>query len=110
MSLDSTRQILDFDPETGEYRTTYDYPMQPPSVAVPLALMEVTGEDVTDFDPLYEARDVDPDALDDMFRPDAGSTSRGSKVTFSYHDFDVSVESYGRIVIRPDDRDRTQYL
>lgn len=102
MSFESRRQVLDFDPEADEYRAMYDYPSRPPSVAVPLALMEVTGDDVTDLEPMYHVRDVDPDALDEMFDPALGGASRESRVTFSYHDFEVTVESFGRIVIRPE--------
>lgn len=105
MSFETTRQGVEFDPETGDYRTTYDYPSRPPSVAVPLALMEMTGDDVTTFDPMYEAEDVDPDALDELFRPTSGGVGRESQVTFSYQDFEITVESLGNIVISPEGDD-----
>ncbi|WP_135854196.1 HalOD1 output domain-containing protein [Halorussus salinus] len=100
MSFERKREIIDFDLENGTYQTTYDYPSEPPSVAVALALMEVTGRDVTDFDPLYEAASVDPDALDEMFRPKPGPRSRDTVVEFTYHEYEIQVKDFGRIVIR----------
>ncbi|UPV76561.1 hypothetical protein M0R89_18690 (plasmid) [Halorussus limi] len=100
MSFERKREIIDFDLETGTYRTTYDYPSEPPSVAVALALMELTGRDVTDFDPLYGSATVDPDALDELFRPKPGDTSRDAVVQFTYNEYEIRVKDYGRIVIR----------
>lgn len=102
MNFEQPRQVLDFDSETGEYRTTYEYPSRPPSVAVPLALMEMTGDDVTTLEPMYDAEDVNPEALDAMFSPTRSELSSESRVTFPYHDCEVTVESFGRIVIRPE--------
>jgi len=47
------------------------------------------------LDPLYTA--VDPDALDSVF-PAEGTRTVGT-VKFSYHDYEVTVHSMGRIVI-----------
>lgn len=100
MSFERKREILDFDPESGTYRTTYGYPSEPPSTAVALALMELTGKDASAFDPLYEAASVDPDALDDLFRPTSGDDDRDAVVVFTYHDYEIRVRDFGRIVIR----------
>ena len=100
MSFEPKREIVDADPATGTYRATYGYPSEPPSVAVPLALVEVVGGIVTDIDPMYEAVSVDPDALDELFRPPASSVGDECSVTFDYHDHEVTVKSHGRIVIR----------
>ncbi|WP_276302492.1 HalOD1 output domain-containing protein [Halorussus lipolyticus] len=99
MSFEPKREIVEADPVTGTYRATYGYPSEPPSVAVPLALVEVIGGVVTDLDPLYEAASIDPDALDELFRP---MTEKAEEccVTFDYHDHEVTVKSHGRIVIR----------
>jgi hypothetical protein len=99
MTFERKREIIDFDLEDGTYQTTYAYPSEPPSVAVALALMEVTGEHVTDFDPMYEAASVDPDALDELFRPKSSDTDRENVVQFSYREYSVRVMEYGRIVI-----------
>ncbi|NEU58084.1 HalOD1 output domain-containing protein [Halorussus sp. MSC15.2] len=100
MNEDNTVQILATDPEDGTYRVTYSYPSDPPSIAVPLAIVEMTDSDVMDLRPLYEATEVDPDALDDLFRPTASGAVRECNVTFRYHGYEVTVKSYGRIVIR----------
>lgn len=100
MSASQKREIVEYDPDTGTYRATYAYPSEPPSIAVPFALMEVTGSDVTELEPLYDAASVDPDALDELFRPTASGSQPDCRVTFRYHDHAVSIRNYGRIVIR----------
>lgn len=105
MALERHREILDYDPETETYRTTYGYPSKPPSIAVPTALAELTEVTVTDFEPMYHAGNVDPDALDDMFCPSTGSGSPEASVTFTYHGYEITVKSYGRIVLRELERD-----
>lgn len=100
MSPAQKREIVEYDPDTGTYRATYSYPSEPPSVAIPFALMEVTGSDVTDLAPLYDAASVDPDALDELFRPTPDGGHPDCRVTFQYHDYTISIRNYGRIVIR----------
>lgn len=52
-------------------------------------------------EPLYDA--IDPEALDDLFRPSGqGGSSRG-QVAFVYHDYVVTACSTGRVDIRPVD-------
>ena len=99
--LESKPEIIDHDPETGTFRTTYNYPSEPPSIAVPLAIQALTNRGVTDLDPMHDAADVDPDALDDVFRPTAGGGQREADVTFTYQGYEVTVKGYGRIVFRP---------
>lgn len=100
------REIIESEPEMGTYRATYDYPDEPPSTAVPLALMELTGCAVTDLEPLQDATSVDMDALDELFSPTASGGVREATVTFDYHDYEVVVKGYGRIVIRETDSQR----
>ncbi|WP_137286143.1 HalOD1 output domain-containing protein [Halorussus salinisoli] len=109
MTIEETGDVLTADPETGIYRVTYDYPSNPPSIAVPLAIGEMTGRGVTDLESLYEAGEVDPDALDDLFRPTASGIAPECRVTFAYHGHEVTVKSYGRIVIRTPDASRSIY-
>lgn len=92
--------IVDSDPETGTYRATYAYPSEPPSIALVHALMEVTERDVTDFEPLYNVSGVDPDALDELFRPSTNDAGRDCRASFQYYDYEITVRSHGRIVIR----------
>lgn len=100
MALERQSEILDYDPDTETYRATYDYPSQPPSIAIPAALAELADGDVTDFEPLYSVGNVDPDALDDMFSPSTGGRSVEAAVTFTYHGYEITVKSYGRITLQ----------
>lgn len=101
MTARRTQKHVDVDPEAGAYRATYHYPSEPPSLAVPLAMMALTDSGATDLEPLYEAESVDPDALDELFRPSGSPVAGECRVTFSYHGYTVTVKSYGRILIRP---------
>lgn len=103
MQSERKQQRVEFDPQTDTYRSAYTYPSEPPSIAVPLALTEVTDNRVTDLEPIHDATDVDPDALDEVFRPTAGGVRREGRVTFTYHGYTVAVESQGRIILREPD-------
>ncbi|PSQ48971.1 hypothetical protein BRD15_04470 [Halobacteriales archaeon SW_6_65_15] len=104
MNFEQKREIIDADPETGTYRATYAYPSDPPSIAIVHALMEVTEKDVTDFEPLYNISGVDPDALDEIFRPSTNDAGRDCRVSFQYYDYEIIVRSHGRIVIQSGDQ------
>ena len=109
MNADDSEQILSSDPDAGTYRVTYSYPSNPPSIAVPLAVTEMSGGDVTDLPPLYEAGSVDPDSLDDLFRPDPDGVVPECRVAFEYQGYEVTVKSYGRIVLRNREPVGSQY-
>lgn len=102
--LDEADELVEADLDTGTYRATYRYPSQPPSIAVALAVMELTDSDVTDLEPLHDATSVNPDALDDLFAPTGRGGSRNASVRFTYHDYTVTVKSYGRILIEETSR------
>lgn len=71
------------------------------SVTVVMAVASVVETDPLD---LHERLDdvVDPDALDDIFRPQADGTRRaGGCVSFVLHGHDVTVWSDGTIVVQP---------
>ncbi|WP_049921937.1 HalOD1 output domain-containing protein [Halopiger djelfimassiliensis] len=71
------------------------------STTVIHALADCMGVDVTDGRiSLYDA--VDPDALDDLFRPrHDGSPRTGGTLTFVVDDHRVTVTSDGEILIEP---------
>ena len=94
-----TPEVVESEPETDTYRATYEYPSHPPSIAVSLGLIEATDSSVSDFDPLYDEASVDPDVLDALFRPPANGTYREVRVTFTYHDYQITVKGHGRIII-----------
>lgn len=100
MNVERKYELVESDPEAGTYRATYGYPDMPPSIAVPLALMQVTETELTNLDPMYDAASVNPDALDELFEPTVNGAEDDCRVTFSYHDYTITVKSYGRIVIR----------
>lgn len=112
MNVERPFELVESDPEAGVYRATYNYPDAPPSIAVPLAIMEVTETEVTSLDPMYDAANVNPDALDDLFDPTATNpvsienSGDDCHVTFTYHGFTITVKDYGRIVIRSPAADR----
>ncbi|WP_435151961.1 HalOD1 output domain-containing protein [Haladaptatus sp. DFWS20] len=69
------------------------------STAVIMALAEVAGGDPAKIGmPLYDA--IDPDALDNLFSDKHDGTPRmGGKVVFDILHYQVTVHSYGQIVI-----------
>ncbi|WP_266075442.1 HalOD1 output domain-containing protein [Haladaptatus caseinilyticus] len=69
------------------------------STAVVMALAEVAGDDPAEMGmPLYDA--IDPDALDTLFSDKHDGTPRmGGKVVFDILNYQVTVHSYGQIVI-----------
>jgi hypothetical protein len=104
--LDPNGEIPDYDSKSGTLRTTYRYPSQPPSVAVPLAVGALTETRPTELAPMYDAAGVDPDSLDDLFRPTPRGVERDATVSFDYRDHRVTVKSHGRIVVRPSGTER----
>jgi hypothetical protein len=103
---ESQREGIECDPETGAYRTSYRYPSKPPSIAVPMAVQTLTDHEMTDLDPIYDATCLDPDALNDLFRPTASDSSgddepRDADVEFTYHGFTVTVTGNGFVELQP---------
>ncbi|MXV61694.1 hypothetical protein GS429_06370 [Natronorubrum sp. JWXQ-INN-674] len=84
------------------YRVTHD-PDGPAtlSTTVAHALADCLGTDVTDSRiSLYDA--VDPDALDQLFRPrHDGRPRSGGSLSFAIHEHYVTVKSDGEILIEP---------
>ncbi|WP_115863185.1 HalOD1 output domain-containing protein [Halorussus litoreus] len=79
-----------FDPELGER----------PVRAVLDALAEASHRPVEDLDVrLHDA--VDPDALDDLFRPTrTGALRNGGHVAFAVGEFEVDVHADGHVFVR----------
>ena len=70
------------------------------STAVVMALADITGGDPGNIGvPLYDV--IDPDALDNLFSDKHdGSPRTGGKVVFTILNYEVTVQSYGEIVIQ----------
>lgn len=74
--------------------TTLDYHHDSPSLRVVDALADLTDTDPLELDPMYDV--VDPEALDQLVRPDAnGDVS----VQFTYDDHAVEVRSDGTVTV-----------
>ncbi|WP_254525326.1 HalOD1 output domain-containing protein [Natrinema caseinilyticum] len=84
------------------YRASHD-PTGPATLSTTVvhALADCMGVDVTDSRvSLYET--VDPDALDDLFRPRYDGTPRaGGTLSFHVHGHYVRVSGAGEILIEP---------
>lgn len=90
---------LRYDLEAGEYQFDHDWDGDT-SVGskIVLALERITDTDVHDLDRLHET--VDPEALDDLFRPQPDGSPRDTGlVSFTYAGYVVTVNATGRIEI-----------
>lgn len=94
---------LDYNPETDTYRVDYDPRSDRPSVALVSAVSAITDREQTDLERLQGT--LDPESLDTLFdRTQQGRPRSEGRVEFAYHDFQITVYSYGSIEIRPDGR------
>ncbi|MFC7154585.1 HalOD1 output domain-containing protein [Halomarina halobia] len=92
MSIRSVEQYIS-DDDTGVIRgrASVDWASSDPVIdAVIDALVEVTGTDATDLDPLFEY--VDPDALTALFQPTSNATPPAvTAMQFAYDEYAVVV-------------------
>lgn len=97
---------IEFDAQTGRYRTEFDPSSVPPSRAVVAVVATIDGEDVTALEPLNDA--VDPDALDRLLEASPTRPQRGPRtVEFEYRSYRITVRSEGVVEVRRDpDSDR----
>jgi hypothetical protein len=90
------------DPENGTYTTEFEWG-EPESLPMTIveAVAEVRDVDETELERLTDR--IEPDALDRLFAPKDGATSRlRGSVTFPFAGTDVTVYAHGEIVIRYD--------
>lgn len=100
MSDDGFEEVtVDYEPETGAYRATFDSATVAPSTAVVEAMAAVRGVDPTELPPLFAV--VDPQALDRLCARRVPDQEGDRTVVFSYLDHEVTVKSLGTIRIRP---------
>lgn len=69
------------------------------STRVLLAIEEVDGRDATNL-PLL-ADNIDPDALDTLFDPDAGRPPETLEVSFTYGGYHVRVQGAETVTVEP---------
>lgn len=83
---------MERDPVSGEHRVHYDPATTPASLAVVAAQARVSGEEMTDLEPLYES--IDPDALDAL-TTDREGRMPDLRLSFDYEGNTVTVDSRG---------------
>lgn len=96
---------ITFDAETDTYRLHYDRRSdESVTTAVTRAIAAVTNTPPTDLDPLFET--IDPDALNQLYAPTHGGSSRDDGwVSFHLNNCVVIVDATGEIEITPDEDD-----
>ncbi|AQL42056.1 hypothetical protein BV210_04695 [Halorientalis sp. IM1011] len=97
MTVPDDREV-EYDAETGTYRTSYDPATQSPSIRVLEAVGAVRDAEPTALDPLDQY--VDPDALDHVFDPTAEKSGTHGSLSFNYEGLLVVVHSDGEIELR----------
>lgn len=93
---------IEYDPQTNTHRIWLDWSRtEPVSTLVVAAVAKAAGVDTTDLEPLYDA--VDPEALDELFKP-TGSTGRMiNSLSFPYSGHLVTVHGDGKVAVRSPD-------
>ncbi len=97
-----SRSTLGYHEPTGTYHVTYARATAPPSTIVVEAVATIADRDVKDMDPLL--RVIDPDALNALAQStDPEERIREGEISFTYHDHEIAVRTYGIIEIQPPD-------
>lgn len=95
---------VDFDPQTGVFRTEFDIHSRPPSEAVVDIVFTATGMDPLKLPALHDF--IDPDALNELFAPTLAGPSRSEgTVMFEFAGHQVTVKGHGVVEIEADDAD-----
>jgi len=94
-------EAVTYDPEADAYYAEHDWDGDASlSVTLVAALAEVADADPTDLDPLCAY--IDPDALDDLFRPRFGTQrTDAGRLELAFDGHRVTVYGDGEIVVRP---------
>lgn len=95
---------VEFDPESGVYRTNYNWSSRGSlSTAVLDAVSEAADSEAIDLPPLYEQ--IDPKGLENLFAPIPGSERCTGSVTFPLGEYHITIAADGEIVIYPPSED-----
>lgn len=93
---------IEYDPTTGTYHARHEWGRE---LSLAYTIVETVraaaGRDDAPAVPLYEV--IDPDALERLFEPlhKTGESRSEGHVSFSIGDYRITVESDGRIELRP---------
>lgn len=98
MSEHADNGDIEYDADSGIYRTTYDSAAESPSVRVLEAVAAIRNNDPTDLAPLDEY--IDPDALNAIFEPTAAKAGTHGSLSFSYEGLLVIIHSDGEVELR----------
>jgi predicted RNA-binding protein with PUA-like domain len=98
MSPPAEDEDIEYDAESGTYRSYYDPESENPSLQVLEAVAAVRNVDPTDLDPLD--RYIDPDALNAIFVPTYQMAGTHASISFGYEDLLVIVHSDGEVELR----------
>ena len=90
-------ESVEYDTDEAEYRAIFDAEAIAPSTAVIGAVATIAETDPLDLTPLQKT--IDTDALDTLFSP-RPTADGDSQVTFVYDGYDVTLHSYGSVVVR----------
>ena len=89
---------LEYDADSGIYRTTYDLTKASPSVRVLEAVAAIRNTDPTELAPLDEY--IDPDALNAIFEPTKRKAGTHGSLSFGYEGLLIITHSDGEIELR----------
>lgn len=98
VSYTESFETLKYHPETGAYRSYFDTRVDTPSLAVISAVAALTGETITDLEPLHLT--VDPDALDKLWGGSGESDQSKSQISFTFADHEITLSRGGLLTIR----------
>lgn len=98
MSSSVDDSAIEYDAESGTYRTFYDLDTHTPSLRLLEAVAAIQNADPTDLDPLDDY--VDPDALNAIFEPIQSRPEAHGSLSFDYEGLLVLVHSDGEIELR----------
>lgn len=93
---------VEYREDTNSYHTSFGEGDESPSMVVVSTIAAVSGRSFVDLPPLYTA--VDPEALETLVAGEESGPDREEvEVTFTYADYEISVDSDGEVEVRPID-------
>jgi len=89
---------LTYDPATDSYHFHHDWDaIEPLSYTVVQLILALTDEELDSVTPLWES--IDPDALDDILRPNRPTNHHHDRLTFTHERCRVTVKRNGHVSV-----------
>ncbi|WMT07128.1 hypothetical protein NP511_17285 [Natrinema thermotolerans] len=98
LEIVDSMHAVEFDPDAGLFRATYDRTRDRASLAVVAAVAVASSTTPVDLEPLHTA--VETAALDSLF-PGSVDDAEPARISFPYEGFEVTVSGAGAIEIDP---------